>query len=78
MRIQLPASGPDPEGVLAFTQLSGALRLEVRRIPPLMRNVVLLRDIRGLPRQMWRINWELQSRPLSLDWLAREPNWNYE
>jgi len=49
--IQLPAMGPDPEGDLAFRQLTEVLRFEVRRIPPLMRNVMLLRDIDGLPIQ---------------------------
>jgi len=47
--LQLPATGPDPEGDYACWQLSHALRTEVRRIPPLMRNVMLLRDIQGLP-----------------------------
>ena len=47
--IQLPGSGPDPEGALAFAQLTEVLRSEVRRVPPLMRNVMLLRDIKGLP-----------------------------
>jgi RNA polymerase sigma-70 factor (ECF subfamily) len=47
--IQLPATDPDPEGELAYSQLNQTLRSEVRRIPPLMRNVMLLRDLQGLP-----------------------------
>ncbi len=47
--VQLHGKGPDPEGSLAFVQLTEVLRLEVARIPPLMRNVMLLRDIKGLP-----------------------------
>ena len=47
--IQLPATEPDPEGALAYSQLNQTLRSEVRRIPPLMRNVMLLRDLQGLP-----------------------------
>ncbi len=47
--IQLPSSEPDPEGELAFVQMTKVLRMEVGRIPGLMRNVMLLRDIQGLP-----------------------------
>src|SRR4051812_29345024 len=47
--MQLPGTGPDPEGELAYSQLTDVLRCEVRRIPPLLRNVMLLRDIQGLP-----------------------------
>ncbi len=49
LSVQLAAGDPDPEGDLAFRQLTEVLHLEVRRIPPLMRNVMLLRDIQGLP-----------------------------
>lgn len=47
--IQLPATSPDPEGELAFLQLIEVLRMEIRRIPPFLRNVMLLRDVQGLP-----------------------------
>ena len=46
---QLPGSDPDPEGELAYAQLTAMLRSEVGRIPRLMRNVMMLRDIQGLP-----------------------------
>jgi RNA polymerase sigma-70 factor, ECF subfamily len=46
--VELPACGPDPEGELAFTQMKRVLRTEIRRIPPMLRNVMLLRDIQGL------------------------------
>jgi len=48
-RLQLPARGPNPEGEYASRQMNRLLEAEVRRIPPLMRNVMLLRDIKGLP-----------------------------
>jgi RNA polymerase sigma-70 factor (ECF subfamily) len=47
--LQLPSSDPDPEGELAYAQLTEVLRSEVGRIPRLMRNVMVLRDIQGLP-----------------------------
>ncbi len=47
--IQLAATDPDPEGDLAFVQLNQIVRSELERIPRLMRNVMLLRDIQGLP-----------------------------
>jgi len=47
--LQLTSEYPDPEGELAYLQLNQKLRSEIRRIPPLMRNVMLLRDIQGLP-----------------------------
>jgi RNA polymerase sigma-70 factor (ECF subfamily) len=47
--IQLASSGPDPEGAFAFVQITQVLEYEVNRIPRLLRNVVLLRDIQGLP-----------------------------
>jgi RNA polymerase sigma-70 factor (ECF subfamily) len=48
-QLELPACGPDPEGELAFQQMKGVLRTEIRRIPPMLRNVMLLRDIQELP-----------------------------
>ena len=47
--IQVPSTDPDPEGALAYLQLNQLLKSEVRRIPPLMRDVMLLRDLQGLP-----------------------------
>jgi RNA polymerase sigma-70 factor (ECF subfamily) len=47
--IQLTAPGPDPEGEWAYRQMTGELRLAVRRLPRLMRDVMLLRHIHGLP-----------------------------
>ncbi len=46
---ELPACGPDPEGELAFRQMKRILRTEIRRIPPILRNVMMLRDIKELP-----------------------------
>jgi RNA polymerase sigma-70 factor, ECF subfamily len=47
--IQLPSTGPDPEGNLAYSQLNQILQSEVKRIPPLMRDVMLLRHLQELP-----------------------------
>ena len=40
-----------PEEQLAKVQISSMLRNEIRRIPPLLRNVVVLRDVQQLPMQ---------------------------
>jgi RNA polymerase sigma-70 factor, ECF subfamily len=48
-RFQLPAPGLDPERQLAFLQLVEILRIEIRHIPQLLRAVMLLRDMEGLP-----------------------------
>ena len=47
--LELPACGPDPEGELAFGELKQVLRREIRRVPPLLRNIIMLRDIQELP-----------------------------
>jgi RNA polymerase sigma-70 factor (ECF subfamily) len=47
--MELPACGPDPEGELAYQQMMVVLQREIRRIPPMLRNVMLLRDIEELP-----------------------------
>jgi RNA polymerase sigma-70 factor (ECF subfamily) len=46
---ELPARGPDPEGEFAFEQIKQILNAEIRRVPPLFRNVMLLRDVHGWP-----------------------------
>ena len=46
---ELPACGPDPEGEYAYRQMKDVLRTEIRRIPPILRNVLMLRDIQELP-----------------------------
>jgi RNA polymerase sigma-70 factor (ECF subfamily) len=47
--LQLPASGPDPEGEVAYQQMSQVLRKEIRHIPHILRHVMVLRDVQGLP-----------------------------
>ena len=47
--VQLPACGPDPEGEFAFEQMKTVLKTEIRRIPPMLRHVMILRDIQELP-----------------------------
>ena len=47
--LEVPACGPDPEGELAFSELKQVLRTEMQRVPPMLRNVMLLRDIQELP-----------------------------
>jgi RNA polymerase sigma-70 factor (ECF subfamily) len=48
-QLELPSCGPDPEGELAFNELKDVLKTEIRRVPPLLRNVMMLRDIQELP-----------------------------
>jgi RNA polymerase sigma-70 factor (ECF subfamily) len=47
--IQLAARQPSPEREFADREMSGVLRTEIRRIPPLLRNVMMLRDVEELP-----------------------------
>ncbi len=46
--IDLPAYGSDPEGEIAFEELKELVRDEIRRVPPVMRTVIRLRDLEGL------------------------------
>jgi RNA polymerase sigma-70 factor (ECF subfamily) len=45
----LPCLKPDPERETNRHQVHEVLAIEIRRIPPLLRNVVILRDIKELP-----------------------------
>ncbi len=47
--IDVPCSAYDPEYELIQSQLASLLQREIRRIPKLLRNVVLLRDVENLP-----------------------------
>lgn len=47
--IELPDNTISPEEELARTELGQILQNEIRRIPPLLREVVMLRDVQGLP-----------------------------
>ena len=47
--VELSECSPDPESALASCELKRILRTEIRRVPPLLRNVIMLRDIQGLP-----------------------------
>ena len=49
--IQLPAPDPDPEGDFGKREVLEVLQTEIRRIPPLLRKVILLRDVEELPMQ---------------------------
>jgi RNA polymerase sigma-70 factor (ECF subfamily) len=46
---ELPCQTEDPEYVLVKNQMENVIRREIRRIPSLLRNVVLLRDVQRLP-----------------------------
>ncbi len=46
---ELPACGSDPEGEFAFREMKSVLSTEIRRIPPMLRNVMMLRDVKELP-----------------------------
>lgn len=47
----LTAPSPTPEQALGRDQVRETVTQEIRRIPPLLRNVVLLRDVNRLPMQ---------------------------
>jgi RNA polymerase sigma-70 factor (ECF subfamily) len=51
MPIELPATGDDPERQLIKRQILEVFHREIRCIPPLLRNVLLLRDVQDLPMQ---------------------------
>jgi RNA polymerase sigma-70 factor (ECF subfamily) len=47
--IELPSVTADPERDLIQTQMASVVQREIRRIPALLRNVVVLRDVEQLP-----------------------------
>jgi RNA polymerase sigma-70 factor (ECF subfamily) len=47
--IQVPTSDADPEGELGKRQVLHVLNTEIRRIPPLLRKVIMMRDVEELP-----------------------------
>lgn len=47
--VELPAGSVDPETQAVKRQLSDVLKREIRRIPPLLRSILVLRDIEELP-----------------------------
>ncbi len=47
--LELPDNTISPEEDLARTELGKLVQDEIRRIPPLLREVVVLRDVQGLP-----------------------------
>lgn len=47
--MELPEMAPDPEHELMDRELHDVLQREIRHIPPLLRNVLLLRDVQELP-----------------------------
>jgi RNA polymerase sigma-70 factor (ECF subfamily) len=47
--VQLPTPDDDPEGALGKLEVLKVLRSEIRGIPPLLRNVLVLRDVEELP-----------------------------
>jgi len=48
-QIEVPSPAYDPEYELIQSQMASVVQQEIRRIPRLLRNVVLLRDIEHLP-----------------------------
>jgi RNA polymerase sigma-70 factor (ECF subfamily) len=48
-RLELVNQTPDPEDTIGAEQVDNLLRRELSRIPPLMRTVLQLRDVEGLP-----------------------------
>ena len=47
--IELPSWRPDPEGEVGSRQVREVLNREIRCMPALLRNVLLLRDVEELP-----------------------------
>jgi RNA polymerase sigma-70 factor (ECF subfamily) len=47
--LDLPDTRENPEEQLGRTEVARVLNAEIRRIPPLLRNVFLLRDVQQLP-----------------------------
>ncbi|MCL4793319.1 MAG: sigma-70 family RNA polymerase sigma factor [Bryobacteraceae bacterium] len=47
--LDLPDESPTPEAALAQSEIGQILEQEIRRIPPLLRDVFVLRDVRELP-----------------------------
>jgi RNA polymerase sigma-70 factor (ECF subfamily) len=49
--MELPSEGVSPETELGQTEVAHVLQKEISRIPPLLRNVFVLRDVQELPMQ---------------------------
>jgi len=49
MKLDLPDQKPSPEQALGQIELGAVLQTEIRRIPPLLREVILLRDVEQRP-----------------------------
>jgi len=47
--VELPSSGANPEKLWADHEIREVLQREIRRIPPLLRSVLMLRDVQELP-----------------------------
>jgi RNA polymerase sigma-70 factor (ECF subfamily) len=47
--MELPSAATDPERELIQTQMARVVQREIKRIPALLRNVVMLRDVEQLP-----------------------------
>jgi RNA polymerase sigma-70 factor (ECF subfamily) len=49
VRIEMVSQTSDPEDILGWKEVAAMVRIEISRIPPLLRSVMLLRDIEQLP-----------------------------
>lgn len=49
LRLDLPDLNPSPEEALGQSELGAVLQTEIRRIPPLLREVIVLRDVEERP-----------------------------
>jgi RNA polymerase sigma-70 factor (ECF subfamily) len=47
--LEAVSAGPSPETRVAESQIAAVLESEIKRIPPLLRNVFILRDVQRLP-----------------------------
>jgi len=48
-RMEISSSWADTESAVVVAELNGFVRSEIRRLPPLLRNVLVLRDLEQLP-----------------------------
>jgi RNA polymerase sigma-70 factor, ECF subfamily len=46
---EIASRGEDPEGALGAAEVADVLRAEIRRLPPLFRSVLVLRDLKQVP-----------------------------
>jgi RNA polymerase sigma-70 factor, ECF subfamily len=69
VRREIPSSAPSPEGELGKKEMAAMVRREAARLPPLLRDVLILRDLSEVP-------MEEVSRRLGINLLAAKTRLN--